>query len=1229
MNHENYLKRCTEYLQNLVNKVSALNTLNYYDINISCEKFYMYLLNLIYGWNLKNINDEENNAVSIDLYDKEARVAVQVTSDSSASKIHKTINKHIENNRHNEYDRLVFVVITQDKDYRAKFDTKGKFVFDKNRDIISCNKLIETISHLRPEKIAEICEYLSFEFDCITNTDLVWSVEKAEEYLRANTDGVLSLDYFEVDDKDFISNFRAAVENEECIYVKGTSREETLFCVLNQIKNSNPDKDVYIIKNKEVWLKIGENIQEAIIIPYFQSEEIASVKGNINIFIYGIEDNSVKDYITLRRRKMRTLEKKLKDCGIEEDNLVIKTNGIYPFIKKHLFNGHINAPSWEKNPSRSIITAILLGQWEEADGDKQIIEKLSGATYADFIEVVSRYINVEDPLFIRNTDWGRIFYRLADVAMSWSAYGQSIRRQQIDDFLTVVESVIADKDPLFDLPIEKHYYRPRGSSNPVYSDTMKKGMLRSLIFLALNDEQSRVDMCIKNILSNVQDLSMWAYIAQFAGEICEASPSGFLEKIESSKDDQEFISLFQQGDNSFTARHYYTHILWAMESLLRTREYASKTIHLLMYLTSKIQECPISNSPAEVLSVFFCTWTNLYSVSIEDKIKYAKIGIKSYESMWDIIFDRIDSRNSSIMVSRSTFDYRLSEDVTEVTYEELYKQNLMYLKFLRENAFGDVSRWQKLIKLLGDVPDDIFEAMISELEGTSKNANDEGKEIIKTKLRKEIYRHRYFCKAEWAMSEERVAKLEIVCKNIQFENPAYDFIYLSLSKYDLPVFHPIPMREGPREENEEIRAEVLDEEFQRIKDEQIDICEILRLIKNVDYTCFGDYIAIHYSDGIFDEDLYKQMLKVPNIGKILYDYVVVTNSKDNNVWEKALELSKEYDNCNDLYVAILKIPQISEKHLAFVCGHDSEIQKKYFSYIHFAERKKPSWGNIFIQKCVEYVCVDTLLNFLYSTKDDFTVDEMLGHLSSITKIITKINNTHEEFLIQEIVKHVQELIKGKYDKYEELYATEIKFYKILGWDNMLCCQHLFKTDAKSYAQLIACVMKKDEDDENGQSSYSQDNIQILYGLYYDAHFCPGEIEGKIDEDVLTKWLRDFETSLTEQKQKSLLSSLLGRLFAYSPIGRDGYYPHEYVREVIEQKIDASMSNAYRVAEFNKRGVHTVDAGESEKALALHYQENAEAIRVEYPKTAEIYELISKGYFTDAKAERERAENGIW
>lgn len=73
-------------------------------------------------------------------------------------------------------------------------------------------------------------------------------------------------------------------------------------------------------------------------------------------------------------------------------------------------------------------------------------------------------------------------------------------------------------------------------------------------------------------------------------------------------------------------------------------------------------------------------------------------------------------------------------------------------------------------------------------------------------------------------------------------------------------------------------------------------------------------------------------------------------------------------------------------------------------------------------------------------------------------------------------------------------------------------------------------------------------------------------------------------------------------------------------------IEHSLKTAYVVAEENKRGVHTVDAGKSELILHQRYQKNAEALQERYPYTADIYFAISDNYKREAEYERKRAED---
>ncbi|MFR7839157.1 MAG: SMEK domain-containing protein [Blautia massiliensis (ex Durand et al. 2017)] len=90
--------------------MSILNAVNLYDINIIAEDFFPGLLNLIYGYELKNANHLEKNAPAIDLIDRKNRIAVQVTSDNSSTKIRHTIAEFNKNQAYHLYDRLVATV---------------------------------------------------------------------------------------------------------------------------------------------------------------------------------------------------------------------------------------------------------------------------------------------------------------------------------------------------------------------------------------------------------------------------------------------------------------------------------------------------------------------------------------------------------------------------------------------------------------------------------------------------------------------------------------------------------------------------------------------------------------------------------------------------------------------------------------------------------------------------------------------------------------------------------------------------------------------------------------------------------------------------------------------------------------------------------------------------------------------------------------------------------------
>ena len=144
--------------------VALRNSVGRFDLNIFAEGFLKGLLNILYGYNLENLNVEKKNVPSIDLADKTKRVAFQITSSDSAKKIHSTIQTFISERLYEQYDRLRFLIIKgRRKQFRADFQTQGQLHFNKEEDILTFYDLFDYINGLETEKVIQIAKYLDSE----------------------------------------------------------------------------------------------------------------------------------------------------------------------------------------------------------------------------------------------------------------------------------------------------------------------------------------------------------------------------------------------------------------------------------------------------------------------------------------------------------------------------------------------------------------------------------------------------------------------------------------------------------------------------------------------------------------------------------------------------------------------------------------------------------------------------------------------------------------------------------------------------------------------------------------------------------------------------------------------------------------------------------------------------------------------------------------------------------
>lgn len=151
-----------EKLAILSTEIKLRGKFNLLDIHVDAEPFFAELMNLIFGYHLKNINLIEQNAKAIDLIDIEHKIIVQVSSDNSKGKVQSSLSGIKEEYKKESY-HFIFISISEEITNLKKqsFEIPKGIVFDPKNDCLDNKTLIIHIESRGTECIKKVSEFLN------------------------------------------------------------------------------------------------------------------------------------------------------------------------------------------------------------------------------------------------------------------------------------------------------------------------------------------------------------------------------------------------------------------------------------------------------------------------------------------------------------------------------------------------------------------------------------------------------------------------------------------------------------------------------------------------------------------------------------------------------------------------------------------------------------------------------------------------------------------------------------------------------------------------------------------------------------------------------------------------------------------------------------------------------------------------------------------------------------
>ncbi len=1100
------------------------------------------------------------------------------------------------------------------------------------------------------QNLLEIKKQLTMLSTAIThmqeNKVLVYSIDQVEVDLYRQTEKpCLNLDFFEIDDEVFKEQFEDYLDN-ECVYVRGQCKEEVILCILNELRRIKPEKIALVVKSAVDWEKLKEaNLQNAdlsgkILIPWFYSEQIYAIPNNTNIFAFGADEYcSGKNVLTLRKRKRSTIKQKLVEAGLNYEDaykLVEDTHGLYLPLKKKIIRGIDNlVPNWVKGNKQIIIPLLLCGKWIESDGDKMIIEELCGISYDKVMDEIMPYMKGENPLFIRFKVQGTTFVHLASTENAWDYLDEfvSMENNLWDKYVEIIRAIITEENPTFSLPIEQQSYAsilPGGK--PMWSSSLKEGLLRSLVMKAYYKNnfrsQAKVDQIIEAVLNDISSVKQWLSIAELFTILCEASPKAVTKRLDKEWQQETGLKdvFLKAEDRGLFSRNDYIHFIWGIEQFLCQKEYSAWAIRWLFRMNSFREKYPVSNSPLDTLKRVFCPWYNVTVLSQKEKIELIKeVYDKGYD-LWELIYSELPGRNTSIIDTSSKPKYRITGEPIQLTDGDVILANKEYLKMCLEHMEFNVSRWEKIIEITNCFDETILHDVSEKLLYEIQSMTDAEITCIKEKIRKEIFRNRYYSSSKWAMKEKLIEQLENLMMQLHVQDEIYNYRYLFVYGFNFPLLHPCPYsHDEKREINDRLAKKEIVEGIKRFKERNLDIVSLVHICSEIEYTTLGIYLFKVYTNNQFDTKLFADIVMQENNKRIVLDYVqcAYENSPDNI--KVAITIAKQLGASKDIIIDLLFLEVIDLRNRPLIADEDETVKERYWKRFQIREFvKNTETVHYIINQLMIYSNFIVILEILDECKEFYNSEEILIILEKMKEreigMPTQLSSYHLKNLLTVLQTSFLDT-----EYCERVALIELPLRGLLAISDMKCFLNCLENSPRLLIDIVAIIFKDDDGKPVVENGLDQTQISNVFSLYYDLKFCPARQGGGVDREKLMCWIQKLKEGLDRNNQNRLFGMILGKMLSASPVGQDGYYPAEAIREAIEIYGDQHLENEYAASIYNSRGIFSPTGGDEERVIAKGYKKNADAIRLRSPKTAKIFDQLYECYLYEADSERESEE----
>lgn len=874
--------------------------------------------------------------------------------------------------------------------------------------------------------------------------------------------------------------------------------------------------------------------------------------------------------------------------------------------------GELDPTEWPQPPprwaaptyGRALLPFLLLGSVDTERSADREAAGLVGSPWDELEPVLSRLRVWDDaPIVREGTRWS-----WRDRVSAWSYLGRYLAPEHVGMLGDLVQRVLGEADPRAELPPEERALASGLGVHLQHSDQLRRGVAEACRLLSQYDPGGRdvgllgrahASGWLRSLLETGEGArSRWASLGNELLPLAEAAPDAFLELLD--RDMDVAAQLFEPTGTS--SPHH--ELLWALEALAWDPRRLGYAVLLLARLAALDPGGETVNRPSESLLSILNPYLPNTSASAEERWA-ALLAVQRVapDILFELVLESLPQHQR--MFARTHSPSRSNAEPVRQPAETIDAEVARLLDLALELADG-AKRWTSLVSRMHDSWNP---ARIVECLKQQDLPDDADRAELWDALRRVLSTHRQFADADWTFDD---AVIDALQERYDAYTPSDPALRLAWRFGSNPAH---PGGEGDYSTLEAWLRTLRLEGAAEVVALDGWTSELDRLAPKVEKPFSLGWALANLERSDVDEVIFVRGF--PYCDGRLWQGYFQRRSGDRSWLPGAIERLIARGRTDDLDLAMQTL-HLDPALWPIIDDLGPDVAAAY-------------WRNVQAVGQLEAGQVDLAAHRLAASGSSQAALAVLGQAARRgvvvrgPTVITVFESLDQSVPLGSGVSHwvlpLLDVLRADPAVTDDAavawsWAFAPAFPRSLP-DSL---RDRLTTHPDFFVELVCLVFRRANSEPEELDQQQRARARAAYGLMHRWGDVPGRVGDTFDPAALEAWILAVRAGCRAADREAIGDLQIGQVVARTPLGEDGAWPAEGVRDLIERHWSAELSRGIHTGRMNAIGV-TVrpvgEGGEQERKRAEQYRSWADA-SLAWPRTANLLRQLAMSFELSAQ-----------